>query len=86
MRQYSSEPRTRKCVEGSGFLSFARKNKKQLSDTDQILRKLLPKKQFIKQVNFLEIKLQTQSKDHKIVNQEPVKEIIIAIEMKYLTD
>ena len=32
MRQYSIEPRTRKYVKGYGFLSFARKHKKQLLD------------------------------------------------------
>ena len=31
--QYSIEPRTRKYVKGYGFLSFARKYKKQLLDT-----------------------------------------------------
>ena len=33
MRQYSIEPRTRKYVKGYGFLSFARKYKKQLLHT-----------------------------------------------------
>ena len=33
MRQYSKELRTRKYVKGYGFLSFARKYKKQLLDT-----------------------------------------------------
>ena len=33
MRQYSIEPRTKKYVKGYGFLSFARKYKKQLLDT-----------------------------------------------------
>ena len=28
MRRYSTEPRTRKYVKGHGFLSFARKDKK----------------------------------------------------------
>ena len=32
MRRYSIEPRTRKYVKGYGFLSFARKFKKQLLD------------------------------------------------------
>ena len=32
MRRYSIEPRTRKYVKGYGFLSFARKRKKQLLD------------------------------------------------------
>ena len=33
MKRYSIEPRTGKYVEGYGFLSFARKYKKQLLDT-----------------------------------------------------
>ena len=32
MRRYSIEPRTRKYVKGYGFLSFARKYRKQLMD------------------------------------------------------
>ena len=64
IRQYSVEPRTRIYVKGYGFLSFARnfsnKYSKQLLNTG----KMLPKMQFIKQpreqVNFWEIKLQTQ--------------------------
>ena len=34
MRQYSIEPRTRKYVKGDGFLSFARKCKKDYSVQD----------------------------------------------------
>ena len=33
MRRYSIEPRTRTCIKGYGFLSFARKYKKQILDT-----------------------------------------------------
>ena len=33
MRRYSTERRTRKYVKGYGFVSFARKYKKQLLDT-----------------------------------------------------
>ena len=33
MTQYSAQPRTRKYVKGYGFLSFAKKYKKQLLDT-----------------------------------------------------
>ena len=33
MWRYSVEPRTRKYIKGCGFLSFARKFKKQLLDT-----------------------------------------------------
>ena len=42
--QYSVELRTRKYVKGYGFLSFARKYKKQLLDTRLDAVKLLPKK------------------------------------------
>ena len=47
MRRYSIEPRTRKYVKEYGVLSFASKYKKKLL-------------QSIKQMNFLEIKLQMQ--------------------------
>ena len=33
MRRYSIEPRTRTYIKGYGFLSFARKYKKQILDT-----------------------------------------------------
>ena len=44
MQWYSIEPRTRKYFKGSGFLSFARKYKKQLLDTGQNSLKTVSKK------------------------------------------
>ena len=44
MRRYSKEPRTRKYVKGYGFLSFARKYKKQLLNTGQDAVKTASKK------------------------------------------
>ena len=55
MRHYSIEPRPGK--NAYGFLSFARKYKKQLLET----RLNASKKVVIKQVNLKEVKLQTQS-------------------------
>ena len=43
MRQYSIEPRTRKYIKGYGFLSFARKYKKQLLDKGLDSVKTAPK-------------------------------------------
>ena len=44
MMRYSLEPRTRKHVKGYGFLSFARKYKKQLLDTELDALKTVSKK------------------------------------------
>ena len=55
MRHYAIEPRPSKNV--YGFLSFARKYKKQLLETGLNASK----KVVIKQVNLKEVKLQTQS-------------------------
>ena len=47
---------------------------------DQMLLNMHPKKQFIKQVNFYEIKdavAVTKSKEDNVEKQEPVEEIII---------
>ena len=56
MMRYSLEPRTRKHVKGYGFLSFARKYKKQLLDTELDALKTVSKKvvhnQLKQQVNF----------------------------------
>ena len=52
MRQYSVEPRTRKYVKGYGFLSFARKYKRQLLDTRLDSLIAASKKESIKRVNF----------------------------------
>ena len=53
MQQYSIEPRTRKHVKGYGFLSFARKYKKQLLDTGLDAVKTASKKVFHKAGEFL---------------------------------
>ena len=62
--RYSLEPRTRKHVKGYGFLSFARKYKKQLLDTELDALKTVSKKVVHKSAEatgeFLEIKSQTQ--------------------------
>ena len=51
--QYSIEPRTRKYVKGYGFLSFARKYKKQLLDTGLYSSKTVSKKVVHKTGEFL---------------------------------
>ena len=51
MRQYSIQLRTRKYVKGYGFLSFARKYKKQLFNTGLDSLKTASKKVVHKQVN-----------------------------------
>ena len=59
MQRYSIEPRTRKYVTGYGFLSFARKHKKQLLNTGLNTVKTASKKQ----VSFWKIKLQRSNDD-----------------------
>ena len=76
MTRYSIEPKTRKYVKGYGFLSFARKYKK------QILERGLnaPKKVVHKAGEFIGNKIAdavTKSNDVNIEKQEPVEEIII---------
>ena len=78
MTRYSIEPKTIKYVKGYGLLSFARKYKKQILDKGL----MLPKKQFIKQANIQEIKLQMQSNNDNIQKQEPVEEIIAPSEKR----
>ena len=53
MGLYSIEPRTRKYVKGYGFLSFARKYKKQLLDTGLDSLKTTSKKVVHKSGEFL---------------------------------
>ena len=53
MGLYSIEPRTRKYVKGYGFLSFARKYKKQLLDTGLDSLKTTSKKVVHKAGEFL---------------------------------
>ena len=65
------------------FLSFARKYKKQLLDTELDSLKTASKKVVHKTDTFLGNKIAdvvTKPKDDKIVKQEPVKEIIIQLE------
>ena len=81
MQQYSIEARTRKYVKGYGFLSFARKYKKQVLDTG------LDASQNIvhKAGEFIGNKIAeaiTKSNDDKIVKQEPAEEIIIPPEKR----
>ena len=85
MRRYSMEPRTRKYVKGYGFLSFARKYKKQLLGTELDYLKTASKKVVHKTGEFLGKKIAdavTKSSNNKIVKQEPVEEIIIPPEKR----
>ena len=85
MRQYSIEPRTRKYVKGYGFLSFARKYKKQLLDTWLDSLKTPSKKVVHKACEFSGNKIAdavSKSNDDKIVKQQPVEEVIISTEKK----
>ena len=53
MRRYSTEPRIRKYVKGHGFLSFAKKYRKQLLDTRLEALKTASKKGFHKTGDFI---------------------------------
>ena len=82
--QYSIEPRTRKCIKGSRFLSFTRnlskKYKKQLLDIGLGSLKNASKKGIHKTGEFLRNKIAkavTNSHDDKIVKTKPVEEITI---------
>ena len=69
MTRYSIESRARKYIKGYGFLSFARKYKKQLLDTGLDSLKTASKKVFHKAGEFLGNKIAdtiTKSSDHKI--------------------
>ena len=71
MMWYSIEPRTRKYVKGYGFLSFARKYKKQLMD-----KGLDASKKVYKAGKYLGNKIAaaiTKSNDDNIEKQEPVE-------------
>ena len=73
---YSIEPRTRKYVKGYGFLSFARKYKKQLLDTGLDAVKTSSKKVVHKAGEFLGSKIEdavTNSNDDNIEKQELVE-------------
>ena len=76
MRRYSIEPWTRKYVKGFGFLSFARKYKKQLLDAGLDSLKSASKKVVHKACEFIGNKIAyvvTKSINDKIVKQEPEK-------------
>ena len=76
MRRYSIESRRRKYVKGYGFLSFARKYKKQLLDTGLDASKKVVRKagEFIRNKTADAV---TKSNDDNIEKQEPVEEITI---------
>ena len=57
MRWYSTEARTRKYVKGYRFWSFARKYKKQLTDTGLDAVKVTSKKVAHKAASFMENKI-----------------------------
>ena len=85
MRWYSIEPKTRKYVRGYGFLSFARKYKKQLLDTGLAAVKTASKKLVHKVGEFIGNKITdaiTKSNNDNIEIQEPVEEIIIPSDEK----
>ena len=81
MTRYSIEPRTRKYVKGYGFLSFARKYKKQILDKGLDASKKVVHKagEFIK--NKI-VDAVTKSNDDNIEKQEPVEEIITSPEKR----
>ena len=89
MQWYSTQPITREYVKGYGFLSFARKYKKQLLDTGVDAVKTASKKVIHKSGEFVGNKtadLVTKSKDDKIVksdeNLRNVEKITIPLEIK----
>ena len=89
MQWYSTQPITREYVKEYGFLSFARKYKKQLLDTGVDAVKTASKKVVHKSGEFVGNKtadLVTKSKDDKIVksdeNLRNVEKIAIPLEIK----
>ena len=78
MQRYSLEPRTRKYAKVYGFLSSARKYKKQLLDTKLDAVKTASKKVLHKAGEFLGNKI-----EDKIAKQKPVEEIIIPLEKRH---
>ena len=89
MQWYSTQPITREYVKEYGFLSFARKYKKQLLDTGVDAVKTASKKVVHKPGEFVGNKtadLVTKSKDDKIVksdeNLRNVEKITIPLEIK----
>ena len=89
MRRYSIELRRRKYVKGYGFLSFARKYKKQILDTGLDSLKTASRKVVHKGGEFIGNKIAdavTKSKDDKIMkpdeNLRNVEETIIPLEKR----
>ena len=89
MWRYSIEPKTRKQIKGYGFLSFARKYKKQFLDTGVDSLKAASKKIDHKTGEFLRNKIADKvimTIDDKIVkpfeNQENVEQKIILTEKR----
>ena len=81
MMQYSIEPRTRNSVKGYGFLSFAKKYRKQLLDTGLNASKKVVHKAGEVLGNKIADTI-TKSNDDNIEKQEPVEEIIISLEKR----
>ena len=81
MWQYSIKPRARKYVKGYGFLSLARKCKKQLLDTGLDDSKKLVHKAGELLGNKIADTV-TKSNNDNIEKQEPVEEIIIPPEKR----
>ena len=83
MMQYSIEPRTREFFKRYGFLSFARKLKKQLLDTGLNSLKAASKKEVHKAGEFIGNKIAaavTKSNDDNTEKQECIEEIIVPTE------
>ena len=75
MQQYSIKQRTRKFVKGYGFISFARKYKKQFLDTQLDAVKTVSIKVVCKTSDFLGNEIvypEAKSNADKIVKQKPV--------------
>ena len=75
MQQYSIKQRTRKFVKGYGFISFARKYKKQFLDTQLDAVKTVSKKVVCITSDFLGNEIvypEAKSNADKIVKQKPV--------------
>ena len=85
MQQYSIEPRTRKCVEWYGFLSFAKKYEKQLLEAGLDSLKTASQKVVHKAGEFIRNKIAdtvTKSNGDNIVKQEPLEQIIFPPEKR----
>ena len=84
MMRYSIKPRTSKYVRGYGFLSFAKKYKKQLLDTELDASKKISHRanqflghKIVDAVLSKTLATRTESNNDNIEKQEPVEEIII---------